>query len=739
MENKYYQLYTDSIMELAGSLVIKSHMAALAINSWVDIATNEVYDLHDLKTWKYYKNISGQYFGSDTVMTVTSIDSLETIVFSKENLQFHAATKKAYEFGSTYYKELVDLYPEQEQLIRGILYPADIDEAVLAPEGAILSYPASLVEPTEPSTIPKLQEFIYGYYKRWENNQYDNTDNLYRTAFLAVLYAFLPSAIENIRKQACLTYEAHSYHVKQYLASHSQLDKYLPYMTRKQAMFFYHNLSMIEKNNGKQEIFDKLLEKVFTDRQLPLGHFSLRHSTEAMPESLVPVVVFDKQPLNTEKNIDSIDQYTLSQVLDIEDVIVPNNVNYREEQQRLSAVLTANTHTPNLPTKLLQSTVVDYSGSEHFKLSDIALNHWLYLTQLNLYGAFVTVTIPSSGAKYTLSAKDAFSFYAYALCKGFGLEINKLPVVTANRVQRLPMTPLASLREVCLPQFVPDEWLTGIIGTMPAAVRMISVDSFRTHVENLFVAANEQYARVVFEEKMTARGQKEAAACRLWQTNNYYLGDYPNQNYQSWFEERNIILDELSREQYTELAGLIFSEAVGENLASVITLKDIQRAMANIFLDLSSYSIQIGLNINSGPMLDVCFPAIRTDDPDTSTEGALYYIIPTALPVDVKITSEHDVEWDIVKDTEFTAQQIALDKEMTYPLQSVSYGTHQNSNLVYPEITIERNYAIGVGFDCEVNLTVPNPRGLVIVPGMEEFLKLPLETQLASYVDTWAS
>jgi hypothetical protein len=34
---------------------------------------------------------------------------------------------------------------------------------------------------------------------------------------------------------------------------------------------------------------------------------------------------------------------------------------------------------------------------------------------------------------------------------------------------------------------------------------------------------------------------------------------------------------------------------------------------------------------------------------------------------------------------------------------------------------------------------VDNPRDLTIVPGMENFLKLPLDQQQASYVDTWSS
>lgn len=738
MENKYYQIFTDGNIDLAASIVLKCNEAALIINQWVLGNTNAIFDEHDPSTWKYYKNICGEYFASDTRMLITSIDSLEEIEFSKENLRYHRATKKAYGFGTTYYKELVDLYPDQEQLIRGILYPVDMATAIAGYEGEILSYPSVLVEETEPGLIPKLQDWVNGYYQRWDNIQYQNTDNLYRVAFLGVLYAMLPAAIENIRKQACFTYEAHSYHVKQYLASHSKLDQYLPYMTRSQAMFFYHNLSYIEKNNGKREIFDILLQRVFTDRHLPLGHFSLMHSTENMPDSLLPLVVFEKTPLNTTKNIDSIDQYSLNDVLDIEDVILPSNRKYRDDEQRKIALLATNTLSPDIPTKLLQSTVVDYTDSEHHRLSDIALQHWLWLGKKDLYQAFITFTIPATGSRLSLNPLDAFSMYAYAFCKGLGLVLDHLPTVVCSRVQRLPTAPVSSMRAVCERKYVSDQWLADTRALMPTAIKMISLEAFREHLVALFSAANEQYSRIVIEEKMTARGQKEAAVCRLWGDETFNIGDYPNQSYVDWFASRNIVMDDLSNEQLLELSQVILAEAIGENLASNITLKDTQRAMASLFLDLSSYSIQIGLNINSGPVLDVGFTAIRPDDPDINTSTMLYFSIPAADPMDLKIDSSSSWLWDINKYPVLEVVEQRNSSTINYALQAVEFGLRDNNNANFADIVIERRYEVGVSYSCEVNLTAPNPRKLTIVPGMERFLELTLEEQIASYVDTWA-
>lgn len=741
MENKYYQNYIDGNIDLASSIVIKCEDAAKSLNQWVLAYTNVEFDEFNLRTWKYYKNICGEYFDSDKEMVVTSVDSLTEIVFSKQNLEYHRATKKAYAFGTTYYKELVDRYPDQEQLIRGILYPVDMEFALSAYDGQILTYPASLVEATEPSMIPQLQDWINGFLRRWHNVQYQNTDNLYLTSMLGVMYAMLPGAIENIRLNACHTHEVHSYHVQQYLASHSKLDRYLPYMTRKQAMFFYHNLPFIESNNGREEIFNLLLRRVFTDRNLPMGHFSLLHSTEHMPEeSLVPLVVFEKTPLNTEKNIDNKDQYSLNDILDIQDEINPANRAYRDDEQAKIVKASTFTLNPNVPTKLLQSTVIDYTDSEKYRMADVVLQHWLWLAHKGLYQAFISFVVPATGIRLSLSAADAFTFYAYAFCKGMGLTLDKLPMVVCSRVERLPTGTVASMREVCEKRYVSDEWLATTRALMPAVPPMISLESFGAHCTEVFEAANEQYALTAVEEKMTARGQKEAAICRLWGDEQFQLGDYPGQYYADWFAARNLVVKDLTESQLLEVSNVILKEATGANLASTITLKDIQRAMANMFLDLSSYSIQIGLNINTGPVLHAGFPSIRPDNPDISSKKFLYYPIPTVDPRNIKTYGFMSKFWNL---NDFPTMRVnrhdtahAIKFNHAYAYFNMSSKDDLGND--FAVIKIGRRYGIGNAFKPIVNLQAPNPRNLTIVPGMEKFLELPLQTQIDSYVDTWA-
>lgn len=741
VENKYYQIYIDSIIDLASSIVIKCDEAAKSLNQWVLTYTNASFDELNPRTWKYYKNICGEYFETDEKMYITSLDSLEKIEFSKETLGYHRATKKAYAFGTTYYKELVERYPNQEQLIHGILYPANIEEAIIAADGQILAYPANLIETNEPSLIPKLQEWINGFYRRWNNIQYQNTDNLYVASMLGVLYSQMPGAIENIRLSACFTHEVHSYHVHQYLASHSKLDKYMPYLTRSQAMYFYHNLTYIENNSGREEIFDELLKRTFTERQLPMGHFSLLHSTELMPEeSLTPTIVFEKTPLNTAGNIDNKNQFTLKEVLDIEDILLRNNIRYRDDEQIKIAETATYTLNPNVPTKILQSTVIDYTDSERFQLADILLQHWLWFSYKDLYRAFISFVIPANGVRLSLTPLDAFVFYAYAFCRGLGITLDTLPTVVCKRVQRLPTPPISSLRAVCETKHVPDAWLTEVRAMIPTAFEMISVEAFHRHCTELFKISNEQFSMTAVEERMTPRAQKEAAICRLWGDEQFTLGDYPNQNYADWFASRSIVVRDLTEIQLAEISKVILSEATGATLNTNITLKDIQRAMRDLLLDLSSYSIQAALSINTSPVLHAGFVSVRPDEMKFKGETHQNYLIAMADPHSVKTQGVQRALLDLNEYTKLTtARYDTLNHiDLNFPIAKITLPTKDVYGNTIANIKISRRLEVSAGFNTVIDLQSPNPRNLTIVPGMEKFLQMPLQQQIDSYVDTWA-
>ena len=120
--SNFIQAYYRSNIDLISSMIFKSNYAPEAINKQL-LRDNPSYEIQkeDPTTWKYYMNLAGEYHPLDEEMYVTSLDTREVILFSKENLIRHTATKEAYQMGSRDYLTLLKQYPLQEGLIRGIL------------------------------------------------------------------------------------------------------------------------------------------------------------------------------------------------------------------------------------------------------------------------------------------------------------------------------------------------------------------------------------------------------------------------------------------------------------------------------------------------------------------------------------------------------------------------------------------------------------------------------------------
>jgi hypothetical protein len=96
---------------------------------------------NDPSTWKYYVNLSGNYYQTDTMMVINSLDNSQQINFTTEELSQNSRTQAYYIPGTTYYDNLCSNYPSQTDLIKNIVYPiTDIEQAIEAEDFTILGY-----------------------------------------------------------------------------------------------------------------------------------------------------------------------------------------------------------------------------------------------------------------------------------------------------------------------------------------------------------------------------------------------------------------------------------------------------------------------------------------------------------------------------------------------------------------------------------------------------------------------
>ena len=623
MSTDYQQLYLNDTATLAKTMVIKSTIAADLVNTFLSLSYGSgIIDPTDPTSWKYYLNLCGEYHAIDTVMTVVSLDNLEPIEFTKENLQVHTATAEAYGYGNRYYYALVNKYPSQEQLILGILYPADMDTAVNSPDGTILTYPKGLVEVQEITLISELQEWLYKYKIRWDVKAFNITDSLYSVAQHAIMYLHLMPKILNLRLKRCKTNEAHSFHIRSYLADHSNLDRYYDYMTLKQALFLYRNIEYIEHHNGKQTTFDWLMQKVLTDRRVPLADYSAR-LMDNFDGQYYPEYHFRKLPLNTEYNTPNKNFFTLENLLDKEAPLAvknPDFITYNSSDMDSSFKTSPYSV---LPTKDLESSMLDLTGDEIEPLTEVMMNHWGWLASHGMYKVAIYFKDPHTSEIQALFSDDAFIYWIYILMMGMGAPIEEVPDYISLSVQKLQFPTLADVMKVADNKYMGDQVIARwLINNQPRLSTCFSVSSFNALATKIFDAKQRQWYLAARTEHKYERALVENMGYQFYCDAPIQFEDR-GQPFSTWLREKSLPLINYTPDECRELLANIFNAATGYKTDPTKIIANIQRAMLAIMSQLSSYSIQFIQEFNKLPIKPLGWAAIRIGDIKASGSDSL--------------------------------------------------------------------------------------------------------------------
>jgi len=644
-----FEVYLGSVFDLAETVVIKSDYSARIMNASLQLLFPGSFDPLDRRTWKYYLNLAGEYSPVDTVMSVTSIDTLETITFNKTNLLTHRATAREYRYGSKYYLELVSRYPDQEQLILGILYPVDLDAAIAAPDYTILGWPSHLVEQQEFSLMTRLQAWLFGVVNRWNNKNYrllgpndlPVVDELYEAAHIAMFTCRLPAAIMAIRLELTNTNQAHTYHIKQYLASNGYLDRYVDGLTLKQQLVLYRNIRWARHNAGRTETFQFLVKNTLTERRMPLTSIRMAHNTENQVEDLVPTVEFkriqENEVMATNRSIRlSLDELALKQ-----DPVAPGNESERltglEKERRLFTHSLSNV----VQTKVLESSVFDYTDSGPYTLARILMSHWLYLSAKKRYNSFIRITNPATGEIIPLSVRDAFTFAIYMNTKMLGYELTEVPKVVATRVQRLPTVMPEELMKVSHPSLLGLDYATELLRYQPTIDPVVSIDAFYEKCVEIFRAVTWQRNLTAYQEHDVRRGISHGMMSRIYADVVCDLADVPGQLYADWFQEKSIAIADFPEDNYPELYISIVNACTGVDLTNTTSLKSVLTMMVQMLTELSSYSLQFISEINADKIQSAESATVRVGDLDGALSGDYEAEEATIGPFNVKGAMSH--------------------------------------------------------------------------------------------------
>ena len=636
MPKAHFDIYRAQVFELAKTMAIKSLATAYTINDELKMLGYQV-DEVDPTTWKYYQNLAGRYHTLDTVMTVTSLDTLQTIEFTVENLQVHRATADAYVYGSRYYKELISRYPNQESLILGILNPVDIATAIAADDGTILYYNPDLVESNETNLIPQLQEWISGVFARWHVSAYQLTDDLYVPSFLMMLYNFIPIAVMNLRNANCHTRFAHSFHIREFLASHGKLHHFIDYLTKTQMLWLYRNIRYIHRNAGKQDTMDWLVENILTARGLPLAEWKMTHNLADMPDAeLYPKVEFTRTPLNFGRHLAGRDHKTIEEMLDDEQPIARGNIRVQDDAEIEIRRQMETSIRNSYMTKVLESAIIDLTDAKPFTFASFILNHWLYLSNIGRYNSFINFDDPRTGAPVTLSTKDAFVVFLFALNKRYGVTLTQIPTIEADLVRKIPMPTRSQIRNLTEREYVTDEILDAYYSVLSPIGTYISIAGFREAMRKEYDGLMKQWFVWSQLENYMQRGQAEVAGLYFYQDISCNLGN--EGSYEDWFSDLSLEYWDYNALECEILSDTILKKAIGADLHEEISLAEMQAALLRLMGRLSSYTVQYLQDINTSPVRILNWNAVRVGDVDEGVEA--HDVAPVIVVTIVKAMEE---------------------------------------------------------------------------------------------------
>lgn len=615
LNNTEFKAYILNTIAFARTIIIKSEALAILDNQQL----KQYYNIDagtDKSKWKYYLNLNGEYHQvMDEMMYVKSLDNGDIIEFTKANLAIHTATKRAYRLGSYYYTRLVSSYPGQLILINGILNPIAPTESIPANDYQILRYNTDYVLWNEYQLIPALQEHIHALVKGSFKTEYVYTDNLMLPLLLAQLYGSLVSAILMIRKEADGTRYAHEFYIWSRLRSLGLSDVYKNVVNNDQTMWLYRNLDYVLRLLGRRQNFDLVLQKVLTDRNIPLIRYEVIQSTEKMVDTLEPVPMVLSRPINlTEVYGVDTKVWTVPEVVTKELPLALDNA----EAQSLTtkdaeSAIKYSLHS-DVPTKVLESNLVDTTDRDPDRIMRVLHNEWIYLTFEGLYNINVDVVDSRTGKTTRMTTTEAVILWHYLIDRSRGISRpGVIPEYNYWHVRKLVDPTLAELQSLGGYEILTKEVCENILKVHVDFPTLISPDTFFQKCQEVQTAMwkhKKLYSQV---NNLFISSRRENAVSACYANGLAKIGTFDT--YDEFLTKMDIDFLDYTPDECLDYAWSIWSKVTGWEDNSIVSVGEQQRLLINLMKDLTSYTVQyIGSTVTAEGQFNLPYMMLMDGD-----------------------------------------------------------------------------------------------------------------------------
>ena len=423
------------------TLIIKNHHAAMVMETKHRTETFDPYANEDMRTWKYYLNVSGERHPTDPEVKIKVIETSNEEILTKELLELYKVTASELMKCGYYYNNLIKNNKDMFLYIHGCLTPIDIDYAIEAIDGTILSYNNTLIEPNETNLIPGLQKWLYNYHYTWFNGAYTITDPLYLPSFLGVMYANIPNVITNLRLLNTKTNKTHSFFLEAYFNSRFELWNHISKLNQETIWWLYRHIDYIIKNIGKNSTFQLLLDKVFQPNNIGIGGYNLEYLNYELNKNFFNP---NKLPYDTNGSILNKvklnDSFLISKegdTVNIDQILTDQLTNTEHTMDRKAFI--KNVYIDEINSKVNVSSVtkiLELSSLKTFNIGtidvySILIDYWGYLLSHNLYGSLLDDEVttakidfkdPNTDDDIILTSKTGFLLLIKILFRAIGKE-----------------------------------------------------------------------------------------------------------------------------------------------------------------------------------------------------------------------------------------------------------------------------------------------------------------------------
>lgn len=589
MNNADKDRYFRDIFSLARTMVIKNEALATRYNQALERVGYTVKE--DKTTWRYYMNLNGDYHETDVPMIVNSLDNDEEFVFNKENLRIHLVTFREYAKGGYWFKQLTERYPAQPTLIRGILSPIPYSETIPADDYKILRYNEKLVLWNEDQLIPKLQNFIKSEVSQLFSNEYIGTDNLFLPTMNRVLMADVIKAIHTIRIEDMYSRHSHDFYIWSHIDSYGDFSKYKNSLNHEQTMWLFRNIAWIKNNPGQTLTFNKLMENLLTIANIPLAKFDMVEGTATQLEDLSPTPLYRRLNLNLIEDYGREPTYNTTEQIILKQQLLARD-NYDQTAIYQEDALSRGKYSlhSELPTKVLESSMRDYTNRHADTLMSVVYNEWIYLAGNKKFTGRVVVADPKTGKQIRMTVTDAYHIWRYLVdYSNGGHPVDICPVYYQN-VMRIRPPSIGEVYEAGGKNFLYPEYLAYDVRDIwfPVA-NFVAPDYLVQYAFEVYEAMWKHKKMYSQFYDLNKRARVKNATKTVYESGYVRLGDYTK--YDLLLRDYNLDFSDYSAADCKTFAWAIFQRVTGWDTNIQPNMRVKQSDLIDIMSRLSSYTI----------------------------------------------------------------------------------------------------------------------------------------------------